>query len=71
MRFLCGNARKKISVARIITGGCLGAKNKEYVLFLVQPLVERRTEVFAYVRDYYRAVSKPTLDETELPVFKL
>ena len=47
------------------------SKNKEYVLFLVQPLVERRTEVFAYVRDYYRAVSKPTLDETEVPVFKL
>lgn len=43
--------------------------NKEYILFLVKPMIENRVKMFEYARDYYRAFSKPDLKEEMLPLF--
>ena len=45
-------------------------KNKEYVLFLLKPLLKHKDEMFKYVRDYYRAFvqQKPV---NQFPVFEL
>lgn len=45
--------------------------NKSYLLFLVKPLVEYRTEIFTYVRDFYRVLAKPELDEESIPLFSI
>lgn len=44
--------------------------NKEYILFLLKPLIQNKDEIFRYVRDYYRAFSqqKPA---NEFPIFRL
>lgn len=38
--------------------------NKEYILFLLKPLIQNKDEMFRFVRDYYRAFSqqKPVSD---------
>ena len=45
-------------------------KNKEYVLFLLKPLLKYKNEMFKYVRDYYRAFVQQKPIE-QFPVFEL
>lgn len=44
------------------------AKNKQYVLFLLKPLLANKEEMFVYVRDYYRCFMQHK-DCAEFPVF--
>ncbi len=46
------------------------SKNKEYVLFLLKPILKYKDEMFKYVRDYYRAFMQQKPVE-QFPVFKI
>lgn len=46
-------------------------KNREYVLFLAQPLIDKRIEMFDYTRSFYRCLSKPRLEIETFPEFVL
>lgn len=45
-------------------------KNKEYILFLIKPLLKHKDEMFKYVRDYYRAFMKQNPIE-QFPIFQI
>ena len=45
-------------------------KNKEYILFLLKPLLKHKDEMFKYVRDYYRAFVQQKPAE-QFPVFEI
>lgn len=46
------------------------AHNKEYLLFLLQPINENKEAMFKYIRDYYRAFSQKK-STNNFPVFKV
>ncbi len=45
-------------------------KNKEYIMFLIKPLLKNKEEMFRYVRDYYRAFVQQKPVE-QFPIFKI
>lgn len=45
-------------------------KNKQYVLFLIKPLLQRKDEMFKYTRDYYRSFVQQKLIE-EYPFYRI
>lgn len=45
-------------------------QSKEYLMFLLNPILVNKDDMFRYIRDYYRAFSRQR-PENEFPVFKV